>query len=152
MVTRLRKLHTEGRPGTASFKRTVQLLRAHTVEGDSSNADWFRKVLDHYEGQVELATESALIGLAKERVDDEGNTISEAVSPDETFWDWVYGVYLHDDPDRLARVEEWRLIGAHKFNFLKMASDLAKVYYSFFGIVRDVLEEPGLVPSASKEK
>jgi hypothetical protein len=35
---------------------------------------------------------------------------------------------------------------AHKFNFLKIASDLAKVYYGFSGIVREVLAERELVP------
>jgi hypothetical protein len=148
MVARLRTLHTKGRAGTASFPRTARLLRAHTIGRDNASADWIRKVLDHYQAQVELATSSALIGLVKEHQDAEGNIVNEPVSPDEPFWDWIYGVYLHDDPDRFARVEAWSYIGAHKFNFLKMASDLAKVYFSFFGIVRDVLEEPDLVPSA----
>jgi hypothetical protein len=148
MVARLRTLHTKGKAGTASFPRIARLLRAHTARRDNASADWIRKLLDHYQAQVELASNSALVGLVKEHQDAEGNTVSEPVSLDETFWDWAYGVYLHDDPDRFARVEKWRYIGAHKFNFVKMASDLAKVYYSFFGIVRDVLEEPALVPSA----
>jgi hypothetical protein len=152
MVARLRKLHSPGREaGTASFERIVRLFRAHGDVIDNASADWFRKVLDHYQAQVELASTSALIGLAKERVDEEGDTVSETVSPADMFWDWVYGVYLHDDPGRFARVQEWSFTGAHKFNFLKMASDLAKIYYSFLGIVRDVLEEPGLVPAPSED-
>ena len=97
---------------------------------------------------MELASNSALIGLVREDVDDEGNTVSETlVAPDEPFWDWMYGVYLHADPEKYARVQQWQYIGAHKFNFLKMASDLARVYFAFSGIVRDVLDEPDLLPT-----
>jgi hypothetical protein len=151
MVARLRKLHTPGKPGTASFEQTSNLLRAHTDGRDNASADWFRRVLDHYHARVELAMRESLIGLVREQVDAEGKTVSETVPPHEMFWDWVYGVYLHDDEDRLARIEAWRLTGAHKFNFLKMASDLAKIYFSFFGIVRDVLNEPSLAPREAAE-
>ena len=44
------------------------------------------------------------------------------ISPEDMFWDWVYGVYLNDDVDRLGRVEAWKPIAAHKFNFIKIAS------------------------------
>jgi hypothetical protein len=149
MAARLRTLHTEGsRAGTASFGRTARLLRAHATAQQNASADWIRTLLDHYEAQVELASNSALIGLVREDVDDEGNTVSETlVAPDEPFWDWMYGVYLHADPEKYARVQQWQYIGAHKFNFLKMASDLARVYFAFSGIVRDVLDEPDLLPT-----
>lgn len=149
MAARLRTLHTEGsRAGTASFERTARLLRAHAEARQNPSADWIRTLLDHYQSQVELASNSALIGLVREHTDEQGNTVSETVvAPDEPFWDWMYGVYLHADPERYARVQECRYIGAHKFNFLKMASDLAKVYFAFSGIVRDVLDEPDLLPA-----
>jgi hypothetical protein len=35
MVAHLRKLHTEGHAGTASFQRTVRLLRAHASAIDN---------------------------------------------------------------------------------------------------------------------
>ena len=146
MAARLRKLHTEGRSGTASFSRTVGLVRSHVTPDRNSSAKWLETVLDHHETQAELATKGALIGLVVERQGPDGETVSEEISPEQIFWDWLYGVYLHDDEDRLERVEAWQSIGAHKFNFLKTASDLAKVYYAFFGIVRDVLAEPELCP------
>jgi uncharacterized protein YkuJ len=146
MVARLRKLHTRGRPGTASFKRTVLLLRQHTEGRAGTSTDWFRKVLEWHEAYVEQISTSALVGLARESVDDEGNVVEEVARPAETFWDWVYAVYLHADEDRLARIESWRPFGGlQKFIFLQMATDLSRAYYGFFGIVREVLEEPGLM-------
>ena len=68
------------------------------------------------------------------------------MTPDENFWDWIYGEHLHDDPTWRVRLEAWAPVGAHKFNFLKMASDFAKIYYAFSGIVREVLAEPDLCP------
>jgi hypothetical protein len=144
MVARLRKLHTEGPSGTASFIRIVRLMRAHTSAIDNVSADWFRTVLDHFQSEAERASRSALIGLTIEPVNGKGKAPTP-ISPEEMFWDWVYGVYLHDDPERLARVEAWKGIGAHKFNFLKIASDLGKVYFGFTGIVQEVLDEPELV-------
>jgi hypothetical protein len=148
MVARLRKLHLEERPGAASFPRTVRLLRQHTQGRNNPSVDWIRKLLDHYEQQVDLATQAVVIGLSREVTDAQGNTISEPVTPDENLWDWVYGELLHDDADRRARLKAWAPIEAHRFNFLKIASDLAKVYYSFSGIVREVLEESVLMPQS----
>jgi hypothetical protein len=144
MVARLRKLHTEGPSGTASFIRIVRLLRAHMFEVDNVSADWFRIVLDHYQSGADRASRTALIGLTIEPIDGQGKA-PIPISPEEMFWDWVYGVYLHDDPERLARVEAWKGIGAHKFNFLKIASDLTRVYFGFTGFVQGVLDAPELV-------
>jgi hypothetical protein len=57
----------------------------------------------------------------------------------------MYGVYLHDDADRLARVQSWTPEPIHRFIFLQMAHDLARIYYAFTGIVNEVLAEPALV-------
>jgi hypothetical protein len=150
MVARLRNLHSEGRPGTASFVRTVRMLRGHTEGRKNPSADWFRKVLDDREARVEQVMSTSVIGLVREHVDAEGNVVStEEVAPDEPFWDWIYGVYLHDDEGRLARVQSWAPQPVHQFNFLQMANDLARLYYAFSGIVLEVLEEPALVPDAS---
>jgi hypothetical protein len=148
MVTRLRNLHEEGRPGTASFPRTVSLLRGHT-KGKSPSARWFRVVLDDRQANVPHVTSRALIGLAREYVDKDGNVIrSEDVPPDEPFLDWMYGYYLHDDEERLARIQSWAPQPIHRFNFLQMASELARIYYGFTGIVKEVLAEPSLLPAA----
>lgn len=152
MVTRLRKLHSRGDPGSASFKRTLRMLREHTATRDNASATWFRHVLQGHQTAIEEINRTSLIGLVREQVDSEGNVVStEQVSPAETFWDWVYGVYLHDAEDKLARVESWRPISLHKFNFLQMATDLSRLYYSFSGIVREVLAVPTLVPRAFSE-
>ena len=55
MAVRLRKLHLEERADAASFPRTVRLLRAHTEGRTNSSADWIRRLLAHYESQVEIA-------------------------------------------------------------------------------------------------
>jgi hypothetical protein len=150
MVARLRKIHTEGRSGTASFPRTLKTLRRHTEERANASADWFREVLDSREEDVKLVLSTSLIGLVVEHRDDEGNLVkSVPLEPDQPFWDWVYGVYLHDDEEKLARVKYWTPMGAHRFNFLQMAWDLTRVYYGFTGIVREVLEEPALVSTAT---
>jgi len=57
----------------------------------------------------------------------------------------LYGVYLHDDEDKLERVEEWKLLPVHQFIFLQIATNLARAYFAFTGIVREVLDEPALV-------
>ena len=149
MVTRLRKLHVPGKPGTASFPHTARLLRAHTDGLTNPSADWFREVLDNRESAVADVTNRSLIGLHREHTDRAGTVVkSETVPPDQPFWDWLYGVYLHDDEDRLKRVKSWAdLSPVHRFNFLQMAADLARVLYGFSGIVTEVLEEPGLLPA-----
>jgi hypothetical protein len=53
MIARLRKLHTKGKPGTASFMQTVHLLHTHTEGSVNSSTDWFRKVLDWHKARVE---------------------------------------------------------------------------------------------------
>jgi hypothetical protein len=90
---------------------------------------------------------SSLIGLVKERVDDQGNVVSESLPPEQVFLDWVYAIYLHDDEDRLARLADWDPIPVHRFNFLQMAGDLSRAYYGFSGIPREVLTEPTLLPA-----
>jgi hypothetical protein len=146
MVARLRNLHEEGRSGTASFPRTVRMLRAH-ARGSSPSAQWFRHVLDNRETAVREATSTSLIGLVREHLDDEGNLVrTEEVPASEPFLDWMYGVYLHDDEERLARVQSWAPQPIHRFGFLQMADALARIYYGFTGIVNEVLVEPGLVP------
>jgi hypothetical protein len=144
MAARLRKLHLEERAGAASFPRTVRLLRQHAKRRRNPNGDWIRKLLEHFEKQVELATQTVLIGLARETTDAQGNVITEAVTPDENFWDWVYGELLHDDVARRERLRAWAPIEAHRLNFLQIASSLGKIYYGSSGIVREVLEEPAL--------
>jgi hypothetical protein len=146
MVTRLRKLHVEGKSNAASFQRTVQMLRGHTEGRANASAEWFREVLDAREADVERILKTSMIGLSRQTVDAAGNVVSnEAIQPDETFWDWVYGVYLHDDEDKLERVEEWKLLPVHQFIFLQIATNLARAYFAFTGIVREVLDEPALV-------
>jgi hypothetical protein len=67
MIARLRRLHTEGKPGTASFMQTVHLLHTHTEGRVNSSTHWFRKVLDWHKARVEQISETALIGLVRER-------------------------------------------------------------------------------------
>jgi hypothetical protein len=50
------------------------------------------------------------------------------------------------DADQHPR-QAWETFGAQ---VLKMASDLAKSYYAFFGIVREVLEEPKLCSESKR--
>jgi hypothetical protein len=152
MLVRLRNLADGGRPGTASFPQTLEILRSHIKGRGDPSADWFHKVLDNKEARVAEIKSTSLIGLYAESVGAEGQTVSEAASPEETFLDWLYGVYLHADEERLARVEFWRpLSGAHEFNFLQMADSLAREYYGFTGIVKEVLDDPALVGPDSRE-
>jgi len=111
---------------TAKADGTARLVRAHVQSRQNSSATGlglFSITIRPGGAGVELG----LIGLVREEVDEKRNTVSETtVSPGEPFWDWMYGVYLHAAPERYERVQQWRYIGAHKFNFLKMASDLAR--------------------------
>jgi hypothetical protein len=149
MVTRLRKLHVKGRPAAASFPRIAQLIRAHAEPRANLHSQWLLEVLDSYEQEVARVSTSSLIALVVQRVDADGKKVAETVSAKQTFYDWLYGVYLHDDEKKLARVERWRPLPVHRFNFLGMATDLARCYCAFSGIVRGVLAEPALVPSSS---
>jgi hypothetical protein len=124
------------------------MLREHNEGRTNPSGDWFRQVLDSRKKRSEEILNTSLIGLVTEQRDEQGNVTSTHLDADQPFWDWVYGVYLHDDEEKLARVKQWSPIGAHRFMFLQMAWDLTSVYYGFTGIVREVLGEPVLVPDS----
>ncbi len=66
----------------------------------------------------------------------------------EIFEDWLYGEFLHDDEERLSRIEDWRSIGIHEFLFLSTARELATLYVEFADrVVGPILNEPRLAAS-----
>jgi hypothetical protein len=134
MVARLRNVHAVGRPGAASFPQIVGMLRSHAERKGNQHSRWLLKVLDREEATIRTILDVALIGLVHQRVDAEGNVISsESITPEQAFKDWLYGVYLHDDEERLMRVEQWKAIPVHRYTFLQTATQLSRAYYAFSG-------------------
>jgi hypothetical protein len=148
MYQRLRNLYSPGRSTAASFKRIVGLLRDHAAAKGSPDANALLSLLDEVEKAEErAATTGPGIGMVRETRDETGNVISHSTHPREVLEDWMYGEHLHDDEDRLARIEPFRDIGAHRFTALSVATDLARVYVSFSRwIVARVLDEASLFP------
>lgn len=149
MFQRLRHFYQRGVKRAASYERISGMLREHAKAAGTAEADRLLQLLDHCDALVENAAMSGPgIGLVREHFDEAtGTTTSYPTTPREVFEDWLYGEYLHDDEDRLARIEPWRDLGAHLFTALAVARDLAQFYIAFSNdLVQRVLDEPSLFP------
>jgi hypothetical protein len=135
MLQRLRILYAPGRETAASYPRTTALLRAHilpTVEGgrltDALNE------YDKIQKSILDEPDESHIGLAMVTTDEHGDEVARRViTPGEAFLDWLYGEHIHDDEDRLARIEPWRELGLHRHVALNTAIALTRLY-NYFGI------------------
>lgn len=128
-----------------SFARTRAMIGQHAPAQGTAAAECLRERLrDFKKGLQEVMAVDPDMG--QYQVDEAGEitTIHEPTTH-EIFEDWLYGEYLHDDEDRLARIESWRSIGIHEFLFLRTARDLVTVFADFASeIVSPILGEPAL--------
>jgi hypothetical protein len=91
------------------------------------------------------------IGLNINTRQPDGNVIAQTVTPRQAFLDWLYGEVLHDDEDKLARVDVFRPHGIHLHTAIAVATSLTHVYlWVSKQIIARVLREESLFPLTKK--
>jgi hypothetical protein len=149
MFQRLRIFYAPGRARSTSFSRTMTLLRAHAEASPGDESAKLIGLLDAIKQTEErAATSGPGIGMVIETRLQDGSKSSRNVEPREAFEDWMYGEHLHDDEERLARIEPFRDHGVHRYVALAVATDLAHVYIwvSRWLLIPHVLAQATLFP------
>ena len=140
VVPPLRLLYSQR--DTVSFARIRAMIGGHCSSRGTTDAESLRELLRLFKERVHkvMAVDP---DMGHYRV--ESGQVIEAHEPTtrEIFEDWLYGEYLHDDEERLARIDRWRGIGIHEFLFLEAARELAAAYVDFAdAIVSPILDDP----------
>jgi hypothetical protein len=145
MFARLRQLWAKGRRTAASYPRTVAILRDHAIS-KAPAGQTLLELLDALDAmQATAETSGPGIGLQSQAQHPDGTVTSRDVPPQEAFEDWLYGEFLHDDEERIARIDVFRPHGAHLYVALAVATNLAHVYvWTARFLVNRVLVEDSL--------
>jgi hypothetical protein len=131
MFQRLRILYAPGRLSSASFTRTVQLLRIHARAKGTEDSRVLLKLLDELvETEKQVVEAGGGIGRVVETRGSDGSLVSCTTPAREVFEDWLYGEHLRDDESQLVRIETFRDVRVHHLEALAVASCLASFYVS----------------------
>jgi hypothetical protein len=146
VVPPLRVLYTPQE--AASFARVRSLLAQHTGARTSPSAAALHEALRSYKRSIaDVMAFDPDMGMYN--VNGGVVTVIHKPSTREIFEDWLYGEYLHDDEDRLDRIDAWRSIGVHEFQFLQTMRGLATVYAAFAtDLIQPILDQPALALAA----
>jgi hypothetical protein len=133
-----------------SFRGILSLIGRKAVERSSPESARIRTALRQFSrAATEVLKFDPDMGISS--VDENGDlvTVSKPTMR-EILEDWLYGEYLHTDPLRRARLDQWRSIGVHEKLFLDAVRSLGDVYIQFADeIVTPILAESSLASSNS---
>ncbi len=127
-VQAMMKRHARGK-GTPEGKQAVAAVKSYTKALNSIRRD------------------PELVQLREQRVDAAGTVLHERdVPPERIFDDFLYGLYFHEDEERIARIGDWLPSEIQRFIFIGTVRRVARVYTAFAGTPRAILREPSLHP------
>jgi hypothetical protein len=129
MLGLLRQLFGDGE--RASFASVVAILRLH-ADSTSAEGQQLLTTLDSFEEFRDRVLASWDLEICTSE--------NEAPPPLEVFLDWMYGEFLHSDPDKAARIE--RLDGPfrlYEWQFHRVSDRLASVFTRFTPVVAAAL-------------
>jgi len=129
IIPPLRMLYSQN--DNVSFVRVRALIGRHAAARKTAEGDRLLEILTLYKLRAnQILTFDPDMGMYE--VGEMGEvTPTHKPTTREIFEDWLYGEFLHDDEERLARIEGWRSIGIHEFLFLSTARQLAVLYAQF---------------------
>lgn len=152
MFGRLRHFYQEGNPHAASFPRILKTLRNHaSARGGVEGGRMLELLGEIEEWHERVQVEGYGMGLSAETRQTDGSVVAQTVTPRQAFLDWLYGEVLHDDEEKLARVEVFRPHGIHLHTAIAVATSLTHVYlWVSKQIIARVIAEESLFPATTK--
>lgn len=130
----------------AGFSRVQAMVKRHAHAKSSEQGRKLIEVVKTYTAGIDrILSDRELLALREERVDPAGNVVSaEEVTPRRVFEDFLYGIYFHEDEERIARIGDGFHTEAQRFIFVSTVKHLARVYTGFAGTPRAILRHPQL--------
>lgn len=130
----------------AGFARVQAMVKRHAHDKGTDEARLAIDAVKTYTKSLDIIlSEPQLITLRERRVNSEGAIVSEEeVTPRRVFDDFLYGLYFHEEDDRIRRIGEWLHSDAQRFIFLTTLRHVARVYTAFAGTPVAILREPAL--------
>lgn len=128
MLGLLRQLFGDGE--RASFASMVAILRPH-ADADSPEGQRLLEMVEAFERMRQSVLDSW---------DLTGGQDSSPHPPLTVFLDWMYGEYLHSDPEKAQRIEQLDHFRMYEWQFHWVAERLAMLFARFAGIVGTALD------------
>ena len=123
-IAPFRRLVRDGEKG--SFQQVRKLLRAHSVQCDTTEARWASAMLDVAGRQHRQLLRQSPYGHVMEEQPD-GST--KILKPRELLDDFINGRLMHGDLEKRARVDQWT--GFHKMGLIDAVTNLTEFYSRF---------------------
>jgi hypothetical protein len=139
----LRPLHLQNEK--AGFAQIQAMTKRHAHEKGTPESKRALVAIKSYTAALKhILRNPDLIQLREERLDDTGEVDAQEVSPERVFDDFLYGIYFHEDEERISRIGDWLPAEVQRFIFLGTVKRVAQVYTGFAGTPVAILREPAL--------
>ena len=131
---------------SAGFAKVQAMVKRHAHDKGTEDGRRAIDAVKTYTKSLDIIlSEPQLITLRERRVNSRGATISEEeVTPRRVFDDFLYGLYFHEEEERIKRIGDWLNSDVQRFIFLTTLKHVAQVYTAFAGTPVAILREPGL--------
>jgi len=127
----------------ASFHATLNLLSRHVRERNPSSE---QEVLDIFRGLKRWKAQALRPRGLRIAIN------GQELLPRDLIELFLYGVYLHKDPEKVALLEQFAPVGILQLEFLSTMQILSKLYGATAReVVRPILETPSLVPTGGRQ-
>lgn len=130
----------------AGFSRVQAMVKRHAHAKATPEGRELISIVKTYTAAIErILSDRELLALDEELVDSTGKRVNtEEVTPRRVFEDFLYGLYFHEDENRIARIGEGLHSEMQRFIFVSTVKQLIRVFTGFAGTPRAILRHDDL--------